>query len=139
MIHDYFIVLIGLATYYSIVCHGYAVIIQKPIKSQPARLISMQDKASKEFIIPQTNPQSYCTACLYGNVLLKPCGHRNIWQHWLIFYKILTKIIFIFFIKKMCESCVKDLHNDTVKSSFRNSECVHCGKVILYLLNLNTV
>ena len=30
----------------------------------------------KEFIIPQKNPRSDCAACLYGNFLLKPCGHR---------------------------------------------------------------
>jgi hypothetical protein len=37
---------------------------------------SMHDNTSKEFIIPQTNPRSDCIACRYGNILLKPCGHR---------------------------------------------------------------
>ncbi|RIA94493.1 hypothetical protein C1645_864949 [Glomus cerebriforme] len=80
------------------------------------QLISMQDNTSKEFIIPQTNPRSDCIACLYGNILLKPCGHR------------------------MCESCVKKLRYDTVKSSFKTySECVHCSKDIAEFKTISSI
>ncbi|CAB4493008.1 unnamed protein product [Rhizophagus irregularis] len=77
---------------------------------------SMHDNTSKEFIIPQTNPRSDCIACRYGNILLKPCGHR------------------------MCEPCVKKLRYDTVKSSFKTySECVHCSKAIAEFKTISSI
>ncbi|GES78263.1 hypothetical protein GLOIN_2v1836658 [Rhizophagus clarus] len=89
---------------------------QSPLTPNNPQLISMHDNISKEFIIPQTNPRSDCIACLYGNILLKPCGHR------------------------MCESCVKKLRYDIVKCSFKTySECVHCGKAIAEFKTISSI
>ncbi|CAG8668112.1 2620_t:CDS:10, partial [Funneliformis mosseae] len=74
---------------------------------------TMHEKAHKEFVIPQTNPRSACITCIYGNILLKPCGHR------------------------MCESCVKKLRcNDSFKSY---SECIHCGKAIVEFKTISSI
>ncbi|CAI2178111.1 11515_t:CDS:2, partial [Funneliformis geosporum] len=77
---------------------------------------TMQGKVPKEFVIPQTNPRSACITCIYGNILLKPCGHR------------------------MCESCVKQLRCNTVTNSFKTySECKHCGKAIAEFKTISSI
>ncbi|CAG8493795.1 14224_t:CDS:10 [Cetraspora pellucida] len=73
------------------------------IKPPTVKVVSSQGKAAHDYIIPKTSSRTSCIACIHGNVLLKPCGHR------------------------MCESCVHILRSNTVKSSFKTySECILC-------------
>ncbi|CAG8794176.1 2279_t:CDS:10 [Gigaspora margarita] len=73
------------------------------IKPPTVKVVSTQGKAEHDYVIPKTSSRTSCIACIHGNVLLKPCGHR------------------------MCESCVHILRSNTVKSSFKTySECILC-------------
>ncbi|CAG8595347.1 18297_t:CDS:2, partial [Racocetra persica] len=73
------------------------------IKPPTVKVVSTQGKAAHDYVIPKTSSRTSCIACIHGNVLLKPCGHR------------------------MCESCVHILRSNTVKSSFKTySECILC-------------
>ncbi|CAG8447809.1 11671_t:CDS:10 [Scutellospora calospora] len=73
------------------------------IKPPTVKVVSTQEKAAHDYIIPKTSSRTNCIACIHGNVLLKPCGHR------------------------MCETCVHILRSNTVKSSFKTySECILC-------------
>ncbi|CAG8493881.1 17208_t:CDS:10 [Acaulospora morrowiae] len=73
------------------------------MKPSSSRIISTQEKVIQECITPKTSSRIRCVACIHGNILLSPCGHR------------------------MCEPCVHDLRTNTVKSSCKTySECIFC-------------